>query len=415
MISRNIEPSAIAYSRMIQLYLEHDQPENANQMFRRMRSNKMTVSVQTFTMLMEYMSKANDTRAALRYYQEMLDAGVQPDVNCYTTLINVQLRGKNVAGAERAYENMMKAGVSPTIYTYMSMMRVYSLQGHLDKVKGQWEAMAEAGIVPDLKAYTLLMQSYGQTGNAEMAEFIYKMMTQKDVVPDIITFTSLLGAYANLPHLSVSRVEEITRTVKDMELDPTPEYFKLLFDMYGRHRMPDKVIRTWNEFQKLSKPLEWVPTTSNSLHLIEACRERGYIDTLHVVWQRITTGRQKNNDDSSNGGIDGDGSGDSIGVGDGGVTNSLPPDVKIMPEVFSAYLNTLLTHNRFGEIEKLLQTECKELQIVPRTQDFELLFTGLAQFGFLENELKSVRGVVIGAWPSVQPLVDNIISNTRKI
>ncbi|KAF9318718.1 hypothetical protein BG003_010646 [Podila horticola] len=401
----NIEPNAVIYSRLIQLYLQHHQLDNAQQMLRRMRDAKMTVSVQTFTMLMGYLSNTKDIRGALRYYQEMLDAGVQPDCHCYTVLINAQIRAKNFAGCERAYETMIKAGVKPTLQTHTSMIHVHSLQGNIDKVKEQWVAMTDAGLVPDIKSFTLLMRTYSQQSNVEMVEFIFKEIARKDIQVDTVTLTSLMGAYADLPHLNVSRIEEISGMLYDLELEPTPEYFQLLFDMYGRHRMPDRVIRTWREFQGLDQPLNWVPSTNNMLHLIEACRERGYIDTLHSVWRVATQGpRQQQRDDHS------DNSTPDVSSSSGS-----RPILRTNSEVFTAYLNALLTHNRFAEIEQLLKVECQAMRITPRNEDFELLFTGLAQYGFLKKELQNARNVVVETWPAVQPLVDTIIANTRKI
>ncbi|KAF9301906.1 hypothetical protein BGZ74_006127 [Mortierella antarctica] len=402
----NIEPDAVIYSRLIQLYLQHHQLDNAQQMLRRMRDAKMAVSVQTFTMLMGYLSDTKDFRGALRYYQQMLDAGVQPDCHCYTVLINTQIRAKNFAGCERAYETMIKAGVKPTLQTYTSMIHVHSLQGNIDKVKEQWVAMTDAGLFPDIKSFTLLMRTYSQQSNVEMVEFIFKEVARKDIQIDTVTLTSLMSAYADLPHLNVGRIEEISGMLYDLELEPTPEYFQLLLDMYGRHRMPDRVIRTWRELQGLDKPLNWIPSTNNMLHLIEACRERGYIDTLHSIWRVATQGpRQKQRDDHS------DNSTPDVSSSSSGPR----PILRTNPEVFTAYLNALLTHNRFTDIEQLLKVECQAMRITPRTEDFELLFTGLAQYGFLKKELQSAHKVVTEMWPAVQPLIDTIIANTRKI
>lgn len=402
MTNFNIEPDTVVYSRLIQLYLQHHQLDNAQQMLRRMRDAKMAVSVHTFTMIMRYLSDAKDIRGALRYYQEMLDAGVQPDSHCYTVLINAQIRAKNFAGCEQAYENMIKAGVKPTLQTHTSMIHVHSLQGNIDKVREQWVAMTDAGLLPDTKSFTLLMQTYSQQSNVEMVEFIFKEIARKNIPVDTITLTSLMGAYADLPHLNVSRIEEISGMLQDLDLEPTPEYFRLLLDTYGRHRMPDRVIRTWRELQSLDRPLEWIPSTSNMLHLIEACRERGYIDTLHSVWRVATQGPRQQHDNSDSRASDTS-------------SSESRPILSTNSEVFTAYLDALLTHNRFTEIEQLLRDECQAIHITPRNEDFELLFTGLAQYGFLKKELQSVRKVVVETWPAVQPLVDTIIANTRKI
>ncbi|KAG0327500.1 hypothetical protein BG004_002759 [Podila humilis] len=417
----NVALDAITGSRMIQLYLQHHQPDNAHQMLRRMNRSKLSVAVQTYTMLIQYMTDIKNTRGALRYYQEMLDFGVKPDCHCYTALINARIRAKDFDGCQRTYMSMIKSGVTPTLETHTSMIHVYSLQGNIEKVKEQWVAMTDAGLVPDIKSFTLLMQTYTQTANVEMVEFIFKELSSKKLLVDTIALTTLMSVYAELPHLNVTRIEEISGMLHNLELEPTSEYFKLLLNMYGRHHMPDRVIRTWRELRSLDEPLDWVPTTSNTLHLIEACRDRGYIDTLHAVWRLATQGPQlpqqeQAQQDSQE--VDG------VIVEHGPTTGQQQhatiraPTRYVLnkdPEIVTAYLNALLTHNRFQDIENLLKNECRAIEVMPRTEDFELLFTGLAQYEFLKKELQSIRSVVVETWPSVQPLVDRIIMNTRPI
>ncbi|KAG0212538.1 hypothetical protein BGX28_006137 [Mortierella sp. GBA30] len=404
MNSYQIQPDTWTYSRLIQLYLEHHQLDNAQRMVRLMRNANMDVSVQTYTMLMDYMSNTKDIRGALRYYQEMLDLGIQADVHCYTVLINAQIRARNYAGCNLIYERMLKAGVRPTLQTLTSMIHVHAEQGDLEKVKEHWQAITDSGLLPDLKAFTTLMHSYGRQGNVEMVEFIYKDISRKQIKSDAIMLTTLISAYCSLPRLNVGRIEEISSMLEALELDPTPEYFKVLFDAYGRHGMPDRVVKTWRQFRGLEKPLNWVPTTSNLLYLIEACRDRGYVDVLQAVWRVATLGSSALLSSSELR------HGDQLGSGTSKMNIHRPK-----PEVFTAYLNALLTHNRFSEIETLLDKGCRAMRIMPRTEDFELLFTGLAQYGFLKKELDNMRQIVLQRWPSVMSMIDKIVENTRKI
>ncbi|KAI8348784.1 hypothetical protein B0O80DRAFT_429478 [Mortierella sp. GBAus27b] len=390
MRSFNIEPEKTICSRMIQLFLYHRQLENAQAMLRHMRDTKMDITVHTYTMLMDYMSNNRSLKSALRYYQEMLDDGIQPDVHCYTVLMNAFIRVKNFAACNRTYEQMIRSGVEPTLEALTSMLHSHSLQSNIAKVKEYWETITDMGLFPDHVSFTVLMQTYSQQNNVEMVEFIFKEITQKQITVDSIMLMTMINAYSDLPRLNTGRIDEIMDIMRDSELEPTPWCYIMLLDTYGRHKMPDRVVKVWNQIQSLEKPLDWVPTTSNLLHLIEACRERGYIDTLHSVWRMATRGS---------------------------ATTAPASEVMLQPapEVFTMYLNALLTHNRFGEIEKLLREECREMRMTPRTQDFELLFTGLAQYDFLKKELESIRQLVVERWPRIEPLTDRIILNTRKI
>ncbi|KAK3844666.1 MAG: hypothetical protein J3R72DRAFT_521726 [Linnemannia gamsii] len=445
-------------SRMIQLYLQHHQLDNAQHMMRLMRNSKLTIPVQTFTMLMEYMSNSRDVRGALRYYQEMLDSGVKADVQCYTVLINTQIRAKNFAGCDATFEHMTKMGVKPTLHTLTSMVHAHSLQGNMERVKEYWEAIHYSGLLPDIKAYTVLLQTYGQQSNVEMVEFIFKEMDQKRLKPDAIVLMTMIDAYGSLPRLNVSRIEEISELMEDLELEPHGEYFRVLLDLYGRHGLPDRVIKTWKRVKGLDKPLDWVPSTSNLLYLIEACRDRGYMDTLHSIWRSATTTAHPSTTPTTNpsnmgannpqdpilwdlgvrseSGTDqptisdhdtsliaatGTASGTSTqtttttGAGTGGSTAARGELICPAPEVFTAYLNALLTHNRFSEIEQLLEDETREMRLTPRSEDFELLFTSLAQYGFLKRELDRIRAIAVTRWPGLESKIEDIVSHTRKI
>ncbi|KAF9190343.1 hypothetical protein BGZ50_000287 [Haplosporangium sp. Z 11] len=393
MNSFQLEPDTVICSRLIQLYLEHHQHDNARQILRLMRNAKMDIPVHTFTMLMDHMSSSKNTRGALRYYQEMLDAGVRPDVHCFTVLINTHLRAQNYAACDRTFESMIKYGIQPTLQTLTSMIHVHSTQGNLDKVRKHWSAIIDSGLLPDLKTFTLLMQTYGQQGNAEMVEYIFKEIDRKRIKIDVPTITTLINTYNALPGLNVGRIEEIVSMMEDLELHPTAEYFRVLFNTYGHHRLPDRVVKTWRQLQSLEQPLDWIPPTSNLLYLIEACRDRGYTDILQSVWRAATMGLMARDQQASS------------------VSNLYCPN----PEVFTSYLNALLTHNRFREIETLLRDDCPKMRMTPRAADFDLLFTSLAQYEFLEKELESIHRIVVQQWPAVTPTVDRIIESTRRI
>ncbi|KAF8945251.1 hypothetical protein BGZ47_003010 [Haplosporangium gracile] len=448
-----IAPDSIVCSRMIQLYLQHHQLDNAQQVMRLMHNAKMTVPVQTFTILMDYLSNVRDIRGALRYYQEMLDSGIKADVHCYTVLINAQIRAKDFAGCDQAFHQMTKIGVKPNLHTFTSMVHAHSLQGNTERVKEYWEAISYSGLLPDLKAFTALMQHYGQQSNVEMVEHIFKEIDRRRLEVDAITLMTMISAYSSLPRLNLGRIEEISGMLEERGLEPNGEYFRVLLDTYGRHGLPDRVIKTWKQARGQDKRLSWVPSTSNLLHLIEACRDRGYMDTLHAIWQSATTIATSVPDSipqdptlhasgtrPESGTIQQDShqamqQDPSIIAANGAATTILPSLTSTVvgtgtgasvaaarvglicpaPEVFTAYLNALLTHNRFSEIERLLEEETREMRLMPRSEDFELLFTSLAQYGFLKKELETIRGIVVRRWPNFEPLVDKIISHTRKI
>jgi len=409
MRSLNIEPEKTTCSRMIQLFLAYHQLENAQEMLRHMQTTKMEISVHTYTMLMEHMSSSRNLKGALRYYQEMLDEGIQPDVHCYTVLINAFIRVRNFAACDRTYEQMIKSGIEPTLEALTSMLHAYSLRSNIGKVKEYWETITDMGLFPDHISFTALMQTYSQQGNAEMVEFIFKDIIQRKIKIDTIMLITLINTYSDLPRLNTGRIDEIMGIMEDLELEPSSRYYALLLDTFGRHKMPDRVVKVWRQAQSLKKVLDWVPTTSNLLYLIESCRERGYIDVLHSVWRVATRGSSRSNQGATP---------FMESMGTGFSLEALPaPEVQFRPEpeVFSLYLNALLTHNRFNEIEKLLEEECREMRLTPRTEDFDLLFTGLAQYDFLKKELESIRRIVVERWPWAAPMVDKIILNTRKI
>ncbi|KAF9336240.1 hypothetical protein BGZ91_010102 [Linnemannia elongata] len=416
--------------------------DNAQQMMRLMRNAKMTIPVQTFTMLMDYLSNVRDVRGTLRYYQEMLDSGIKADVHCYTVLINAQIRAKNFAGCDQAFQQMTKMGIKPNLQTFTSMVHAHSLQGNTERVKEYWEAINYSGLLPDLKAFTTLMQHYGQQSNVEMVEHIFKEIDRRRLEVDAIALMTMISAYSSLPKLNLGRIEEISGMLEERELEPNGEYFRVLLDTYGRHGLPDRVIKTWKQAKSQDKLAKWVPSTSNLLHLIEACRDRGYMDTLHAIWQSATTIATPISDsiqqdpslhvsgnrpesgtlpydshrqDDPLIATSGAATTTALGLGAGARAAGRGRLICPAPEVFTAYLNALLTHNRFKEIERLLEDETREMRLMPRSEDFELMFTSLAQYGFLKNELESIRGIVVRRWPNFEPLVDKVISHTRKI
>ncbi|KAF9585721.1 hypothetical protein BGW38_001060 [Lunasporangiospora selenospora] len=411
-----IEPDAISCSRMIQLFLGHHSLDRAQRMLQVMQSSNMTISIQTFTMLIDYMSKSKDMRGALRCYQQMLDAGIHPDVNCYTVLMNAFIREKNFAACVAMHERMVHSGIKPSLESLTTILHVHSIQGNLQKVREQWEAIEVEGFLPDHKAYTLLMQTYANLSNVEMVEFIYEEMQRKEIKIDEITLRTIVSSYATLPQLNLARIDEISSVMEKKDLVPSAEYFKVLMEAYGEHHMPDRLVKMWNHLQQLDTPLSWTPNTDILLNLIEACRDRGYIDTLHSVWHAATIGYSPITTQST-GGVDTPLPKMLSSSSSPRSTETIRTPIPITPapEVFTAYLNALLTHNRFQEIEQLLSDTCREVGVMPRPEDMEFLFTGLAQYAFLGKELGRMLALVEQRWPMYVPLATRIVQGTRRI
>ncbi|KAG0230848.1 hypothetical protein BGW42_000638 [Actinomortierella wolfii] len=395
-----IEPDPISCSRMIQLYLAHKQGDAAERVFKLMLQRKMSISEQTLAMMMDYKGRWNDMRGVLRYFQHIVRLGLKPDAHTYTILINAHIRAENYVGCDATFKHMLESGLRPTLATFTSMMHAHSRAGNVGRVRALWEAMLEAGHSPDLNAYTLLVQTYSRQNNIEMVESIYQEMQDRALKPDVVALATLIRAYGQLPTLNLPRIEELRQQREQLGLEPTSEFYGSLLDAFGSHRMQDRVINTWKEMCALETPMVWCPSTSNLLYLIEACRDRGYVDVLQSVWRHATRGR--------------------VNAAAGAFqeqSTTMPPSEGLRvpaPEVLTAYLNALMTHNRFQEVEQSLRQDFVDMQVMPRNQDLELVIGGLAQYEFLGEQLERMRAAVLAHWPQMGTRVDNIISSTRR-
>ncbi|KAF9978734.1 hypothetical protein BGZ73_000744 [Actinomortierella ambigua] len=396
-----IEPDVISCSRMIQLYLSHGQGDVAERLARSMFQRKLPVSQQTLAMLMDYKSRGRDMSGVLGYFQQLVRLGHKPDPHTYTILINAHIHTENYAGCDATLKHMLDSGLQPTLATFTSMMHAHSRAGNMERVRALWEAMMEAGHVPDLKAYTLLAQTYSQRNNIEMVEFIYQEMQNKAHKLDMVALSMLIRAYGRLATLDLSRIEELKQQQEVLGLEPTSDYYGSLMDAFGSHRMQDRVVNTWKEMCALERPIPWYPSASNLLYLIEACRDRGYVDVLQSAWRLATRGRA-----TVAPGVDPDPmmvAGSSEGL-------RVPA-----PAAVTAYLNALMTHNRFQDVEQTLRRDFLDMDIKPSSEDLRVVFGGLAQYGFLTQELESMRSLVVGQWPQMAAQVDQIIASTKRL
>ncbi|KAF9165674.1 hypothetical protein DFQ26_009618 [Actinomortierella ambigua] len=394
-----IEPDVISCSRMIQLYLDHNQGDAAERMARLMFQRKMPVSQQTLAMLMDYKGRWRDMGGLLGYFQHLVRLGHKPDAHTYTILINAHIRTENYAGCEATLKHMVDSGLQPTLATFTSMMHAHSRAGNTERVRALWEAMMEAGHLPDLKAYTLMAQTYSQRNNIEMVEFVFQEIQNKGFQLDTVALSTLIQAYGRLPTLDLSRIEKLKEQQEILGLTPTSDYYGSLMDAFGSHRMQDRVVNTWREMCAMETPIPWYPSTSNLQYLIEACRDRGYVDVLQSVWRQATRGRAS--------------------VAPTG-TDTDPREEATMeglrvpaPEAMTAYLNALMTHNRFREVEQALRQDFLDMGVKPSKEDLQVVFGGLAQYGFLKRELESMRSVVLGRWPQMAAQVDQVVASTK--
>lgn len=145
--------------------------------------------VQSFTMLIDGLSKAGDIEQAVKVFKAMKAV---PNVVTYTTLVNGLAKAGRLEEACEIFIEMKEKGCSPDAIAYNTLIDGLGKAGEADMACGLFKEMKDKGLVPNLCTYNIMIAVLGKAGRQTEAWQLFHDMKGQGAIPDVFTYNTLI-------------------------------------------------------------------------------------------------------------------------------------------------------------------------------------------------------------------------------
>eukprot|EP00250_Pteridium_aquilinum_P018558 c24123_g10_i1 orf=115-2259(+) len=288
------ERDAISWNSMIAAYAHHGHPQEALQLYRQMKQNRVTPTDNTFTSVLRACSTPEALVDGKQIHADIVDGGFgsdlvrtalvsmygscgsleeaetvfheihQHDVVSLNAMIGAYVQHDCGKNAVELYGRMWKMGYEPTFATLVGVLSACALLGAATKGKKIHMLVLENGFEADSILATAIVSMYGkcghlddawavfsridvrddiawnailaahaQNGDDKRALELFKQMQEAGVKPDSVTYISVLCACSHSGSLEDAQ-EYFESMQKTYGIEPNTKHYACMIDLFGR-------------------------------------------------------------------------------------------------------------------------------------------------------------------------------------
>ncbi|XP_020219860.1 pentatricopeptide repeat-containing protein At5g16860 [Cajanus cajan] len=261
---------------LIDMYAKCQSTEIARKIFDSVSTKDRDVV--TWTVMIGGYAQHGDANHALQLFSEMFqtDKSIKPnDFTLSCTLVAcARLAALRFGRQIHAYV-LRNCYDSVMLFVANCLIDMYSKSGDVDTGQIVFDNMPQRNAV----SWTSLMTGYGMHGRGEDALRVFGEMREVPLVPDSITFLVLLYACSHSGMVDHG-IDLFNRMSKDFGVDPGPEHYACMVDLWGRAGCLGEAMKLINEMPMEPTPVVWVA-------LLSACRLHSNIELGEFAANRL--------------------------------------------------------------------------------------------------------------------------------
>jgi pentatricopeptide repeat protein len=163
--------------------------------------------------MLKLYAKIEDFKKTVQVYQQIREAGLEPDEDTYNTLILMYCRDRRPQEGLCLMHEMKQLHLEPQLDIYKSLIAAFCKQLMLEQAEELFESLRSGGKKLDRSFYHLMMKMYRNSGNHDKAEMLLVQMKESGVEPTIATMHLLMTSYGCSGH-----PEEAAKIFNDLKL-----------------------------------------------------------------------------------------------------------------------------------------------------------------------------------------------------
>lgn len=185
--------------------------KDAFRFFDEMIQSGIDATLVTHNTLINGLGRNGRVKEAEDLFRQMAGKGCNPDVITYHSLISGYAKSVNTQKCLEWYDKMKMLGIKPTVGTFHPLICACRKEGVV-KMEKMFQEMLQMDLVPDQFVYNEMIYSYAEDGNVPKAMSLHQQMVDQGVDSDKVTYNCLILAY-----LRDRRVSETKHLVDDMK------------------------------------------------------------------------------------------------------------------------------------------------------------------------------------------------------
>ncbi|KAG4964159.1 hypothetical protein JHK86_041027 [Glycine max] len=261
---------------LIDMYAKCQSTEVARKMFDSVSPKDRDVV--TWTVMIGGYAQHGDANNALQLFSGMfkMDKSIKPnDFTLSCALVAcARLAALRFGRQVHAYVLRNFYG-SVMLFVANCLIDMYSKSGDVDTAQIVFDNMPQRNAV----SWTSLMTGYGMHGRGEDALRVFDEMRKVPLVPDGITFLVVLYACSHSGMVDHG-INFFNRMSKDFGVDPGPEHYACMVDLWGRAGRLGEAMKLINEMPMEPTPVVWVA-------LLSACRLHSNVELGEFAANRL--------------------------------------------------------------------------------------------------------------------------------
>ncbi|CAG8519155.1 2901_t:CDS:1 [Cetraspora pellucida] len=294
MLSFHKQPTTKVFSSLINTCMREDQIEQAEQIFKAMKSLEIQPDIRLYNILIRNSIIKLDIKAANKFYNEIIKFGIEPDVYTFAMMIDGCLKVGDQESATKIYSYMINQGVDINSTVVNLLMQLQFEKNDSQMVQNIFDHHFSSpsyynGISPDIKSWTIFLKSKLRlTKDIEEAYDIYKeflmQIDNKDLnfqlLPDCHVFNLFLTIFAhNYGNMTLS--QEVYSEMIRRNILPDVVTHTILIEGYALLGQVEKANR---QFQ-IMKSNNIKPNVFTYTSLIKAWAQVGRIDKIKQIYK----------------------------------------------------------------------------------------------------------------------------------
>lgn len=176
----------------------------------------------SYNTMLDVCARSKQADRAERVFEEMKQAGVEPNVISYNSLVNAHAMCGNLDAALRAF-----ASIPPELFknsslqnkkvAFQAVMTACARAADYAKCREVFIQMTEAGVPPDRGHFSALLAACAHGKHGDIAQAIFNQMPAYGVVPDVANWTILISCHTN----NLPRCKELVEEMKLSSIEPS--------------------------------------------------------------------------------------------------------------------------------------------------------------------------------------------------
>lgn len=235
-VTAQIEEGAfcpIPFNIMLQKYSNMEDIYSFRDLLDRMTKLGMSLSEDSYVVIMKAYVQWNDSETALEYYRKMINAGIEPTLFSYHCILDIFAKMNNQNGIIDTIRTMITRGVVPNEYTLQYIIGYYIHRGKINEARQIQDLFHNSfpHIASNIRCHNMIIKYYTKLEDyAGVLEEVHRATSIYNARPDIYFYTCMIKAFA---------VKDIktARKIFDLALEKCPhslnvDIFSFMMEAY---------------------------------------------------------------------------------------------------------------------------------------------------------------------------------------